>query len=264
MANEREERLTRILDMLLSEQSEYSALAIPVSLAGQQKLMRALLNVRPPRPVSREFLELQDEELQEQLRDKGTVCPEKLPACRRDGRYRIWQGDITRLKVDAVTNAANSRLLGCFVPLHGCIDNAIHSAAGVQLRLECHRIMEEQGHPEPTGRAKITPGYNLPSSYVLHTVGPIIPDGKPTQEQRALLADCYTSCLELADSRGLHSLAFCCISTGEFRFPRRLAAETALHAADDYFRKHGDSGISTVIFNVFKDEDYRIYSELLG
>lgn len=264
MKSEREERLYGILSMLLDERPEYRSVDIPDGLKERQRLMRALMNVRPPHAVSPEFVEAQDKELQEQLAEKGIVEPDDIPACPGRPYLRIWQGDITRLRVDAITNAANNRMLGCFVPLHGCIDNAIHSAAGVQLRLECRRIMEAQGHPEPTGGAKLTDGYNLPARHVLHTVGPIVPDGIPTPEQERQLAGCYRSCLELADRHSLGSIAFCCISTGEFRFPNRLAAQIAVATVTDYMDSRPETNIKTVIFNVFKDEDYLIYKQLLG
>ena len=174
---------------------------------------------------------------------------------------RLWQGDITRLAADAIVNAANSQMLGCFVPCHGCIDNAIHTAAGLQLRLECARIMGQQGREEPTGRAKITKAYNLPCRYGLHTVGPII-YGSVTAEDRQLLASCYRSCLELAKRYDLENVAFCCISTGEFRFPNELAAEIAVSTAEEFLRE--EEGRMEVIFNVFKDKDYEIYRRLLG
>lgn len=174
METEREYRLYRILRTLLDERQEYRSMEMPVGLKERQQLMRALLNVRPSYAVSPEFMEAQDKELQEQLAEKGVVGLDDISSCPGHPYLRLWQGDITRLRVDAITNAANNRMLGCFVPLHGCIDNAIHSAAGVQLRLECQRMMEAQGHPEPTGCAKLTGGYNLPAKYVLHTVGPIV------------------------------------------------------------------------------------------
>lgn len=264
MKTEREQRLYRILRTLLDERPEYSSMEIPAGLKEQQRLMRALLNVRPPQAVSPEFVEAQDKELKEQLTEKGVVEPDDIPLCLLHPQLCLWQGDITRLHVDAITNAANNRMLGCFVPLHGCIDNAIHSAAGVQLRLECQCLMEKQGHPEPTGCAKLTDGYNLPARHVLHTVGPIVPDGVPTPEQERQLADCYRSCLELADRHALGSIAFCCISTGEFRFPNRLAAQIAIATVTGYLDSHPATSIKTVIFNVFKDEDYLIYKQLLG
>lgn len=175
----------------------------------------------------------------------------------------LWQGDITRLRVDAIVNAANAQMLGCFHPLHKCIDNAIHSAAGVQLREECHRLMLQQGHPEPMGRAKITKAYNLPCKYVIHTVGPIVPTGIPTPMQKEQLASCYRSIMQLTDENRLESIAFCCISTGEFRFPNQQAAEIAVRTVKDYLTVHPDCSIKQVVFNVFKDVDKRIYEGIL-
>ena len=258
---DRIENLRYILRTLLAEREEYSGRQIPDTLEKQQAMMRALLNVRPPLPVSPEFLQAQDAELRQQLADKGIVALQDIPPCQSDNRLRIWQGDITRLQVDAIVNAANSALLGCFVPLHRCIDNAIHSAAGVQLRLECDRLMRAQGHPEPTGCTKITKGYNLPAKYVLNTVGPIVRDGKPTSMQEMELADCYRSCLALADARKLASIAFCCISTGEFGFPQEQAAQIAVETVIDCLKTV--FYIREVVFNVFKDEDLFIYRGLL-
>ena len=165
--------------------------------------------------------------------------------------------------MDAIVNAANSRLLGCFHPLHKCIDNAIHSAAGVQLREECHQLMQQQGHLEPTGTAKITKAYNLPCKYVIHTVGPIIPNGIPTDFQKEQLASCYRSIMACADENGLESVAFCCISTGEFRFPNELAAEIAVRTVKGFLAAHPDGSIKQVVFNVFKDIDKEMYQRLL-
>lgn len=261
---DRNENLRHILRTLLDERAEYAGRRIPDSLPEQQMMMRSLMNVRPPYPVSEDFLKAQDAELQLQLKDKGVVALSDIEPCRNDKRLRLWQGDITRLQVDAIVNAANSALLGCFVPMHRCIDNAIHSAAGVQLRMACGRLMQAQGHSEPTGRAKITEGYNLPARYVLHTVGPIVRDAGPTRRQEQELADCYNSCLALADTYGLQSVAFCCISTGEFGFPQRRAAEIAVDAVRMYFDKNVNNCINTVVFNVFKDEDLSIYERLLS
>ena len=242
------------LDMLIASlmNDDGQRLAIPHDLKGKQQLMRALMNVRPPLPATEEFLRRQDRELQWQMADKGIVEPQGKGLL-------VWQGDITRLKVDAIVNAANSELLGCFIPLHSCIDNAIHSAAGIQLREACYRIMRAQGHEEATGTAKITPGFNLPAKYVIHTVGPIIPDGQPTSEQEEQLASCYRSCLDIAEDYDLHSIAFCCISTGVFHFLRRRAAEIAVETARSYPKKN----IDTIIFNTFKDEDDHIYRQLV-
>ena len=260
-------RLGYLIDYLLKEDPQYSEMEIPSDLQGKRDLFRALRNVRWPKPISEEFLRLQDEELQVQLQEKGVV---ELNAC-RDGVHTVstnkqllvWQGDITRLKVDAIVNAANSQMLGCFHPLHKCIDNAIHSAAGVQLREECYQMMLQQGHEEPTGQAKITKAYNLPCKYVIHTVGPIIPNGIPTEFQKEQLASCYRSIMQLTDENHLESVAFCCISTGEFRFPNQLAAEIAVKTVSDFFVEHPECSIKQVVFNVFKDVDKRIYEGIL-
>jgi O-acetyl-ADP-ribose deacetylase (regulator of RNase III) len=260
-------RLDFLIDYLIKEDPQYSEMEIPTTEQGKHDLFRALRNVREPKPVSEEFLRLQDEELQAQLQGKGIVELVDIMDVGRDAPWHVstgkqlllWQGDITRLRVDAIVNAANAQMLGCFHPLHGCIDNAIHSAAGVQLREECHRLMQQQGHLEPTGRAKITKAYNLPCKYVIHTVGPIIPNGIPTAFQQEQLASCYCSIMQLADENHLESIAFCCISTGEFRFPNRLAAKIAVQTVKNYLTAHPDCSVKQVVFNVFKDEDKRIY-----
>ena len=249
-------RLDTLIKTLIAEDPQFSELQIPNDLQGKRDLFRALRNVRWPKPISDEFLRLQDEELQEQLNEKGIV---ELP----DVQMQIWQGDITRLRVDAIVNAANSQMLGCFHPLHKCIDNAIHSAAGVQLREECYRLMQQQGHEEPTGQAKITKAYNLPCKHVIHTVGPIIPNGIPTDFQKEQLASCYRNIMACADENGLESIAFCCISTGEFRFPNELAAEIAIKTVKDYLSAHPFVSLKHIVFNVFKDVDKEIYQRLL-
>ena len=249
-------RLDYLIEYLLKEDPQYSEMEIPSDLQGKRDLFRALRNVRWPKPISDEFLRFQDEELQAQLKEKGVV---ELP----DVPMQIWQGDVTRLKVDAIVNAANSQMLGCFHPLHKCIDNAIHSAAGVQLREECHRLMLQQGREEPTGQAKITKAYNLPCKYVIHTVGPIIPNGIPTEFQKEQLASCYRNIMTCADENNLESVAFCCISTGEFRFPNRLAADIAVQTVKDYLTTHPNCSVKQVVFNVFKDVDRDIYQRLL-
>ena len=212
------EQLRQLNAMLLTEMPEYQPQAqkFPQDAASQRRLLRSLMNVRPPMPLKREFLAMQDDLLSAERDSKGVVDGTALPAVNSHPRIAVWKGDITRLKVDAIMDADNSALLGCFCPCHGCIDNAIHSAAGLQLRDECSQIMQAQGHPEPNGRAKLTKGYNLPARYVLHTVGPIV-QGRVTARDREELASCYRSCLELAAEHGLESIAFCCISTGEFR-----------------------------------------------
>jgi len=255
--------LDLILNSLLEEQPEYRQLIIPSEMVGKKQLMRSLMNLRPPVPISELFLKAQDKELQKQLHEKGIVRLNQALLSPIDNRLKLWQGDITRLKADAIVNAANSQMLGCFVPLHSCIDNAIHSAAGIQLRLECNELMKKQDHPEPTGSAKLTKAYNLPSNFVIHTVGPIIINGGVTQKEESQLADCYRSCLLLAEINNLKSISFCCISTGEYRFPNQHAAEIAVRTVSEYFREYQYTGIETVVFNVYKDIDYSIYSQIL-
>ena len=228
---------------------------------GARRLLRALMNIRPPLPLDPDFLRLQDALLSAEREERGVVDAAALPEAPGRPGIAPWQGDITRLRADAVVNAANSTLLDCFHPCHGCIDNAIHSAAGLQLRDACARLMEVQGHPEPTGTAKLTGGCNLPARHVLHTVGPII-TGPLTGADRAALASCYTACLSLAAEHGLHSVAFCCISTGEFRFPRGEAAGIAVDTVTRFLSR--PTSIRKVIFNVFQDADAALYRALLG
>jgi O-acetyl-ADP-ribose deacetylase (regulator of RNase III) len=222
-------------------------------------LFRSLVNIREPKPIDDEFILVQDEFLKSEIKAKGIMdITNMMPIL--DNLY-LWQGDITTIKVDAIVNAANSQMMGCFCPCHGCIDNAIHTYAGVQLRLECADIMKIQGKQEPTGCAKITNAYNLPCRYVLHTVGPIV-SGALTLKDCELLESCYRSCLELAVEHNLESVAFCCISTGEFHFPSEKAAAIAINTVRE-FQKVTNNRLK-VIFNVFKDADYSIYKQLLG
>lgn len=260
---ERAEQIQVLNDFLLRETPSLrrQARAVPHDAAAQRRLLRSLMNVRHPMPLPPGFLALQDEVLGAEREEKGVVEADALPVTAAHPQIALWQGDITRLRADAIVNAANSALLGCFRPCHGCIDNAIHSAAGLQLREECNQLMEAQGHLEPTGRAKLTKGYNLPARYVLHTVGPII-QGRVTKQDRADLTSCYRSCLELAAEHGLETVAFCCISTGEFRFPNREAAEIAVGTVKQFLQT--PTSIRKVIFNVFKDLDAELYRDLLG
>lgn len=253
------ERLAFLIEYLINENNGLESFHIPVEENARKRLLRSLMNIRPPKPAAKDFLDIQGEYLQEEKTKKGVITLADISFV-KSGIY-LWQGDITRLSVDAIVNAANSGMLGCFVPCHGCIDNAIHSAAGIELRLECSRIMEKQKTEEPAGRAKITKAYHLPCRYVLHTVGPII-YGEVTQRDCNLLSDCYRSCLELAAAYRLKSIAFCCISTGEFHFPNEAAAQIAIQTVKDYQKKN--PGGMEVIFNVFKDWDYEIYRQLLG
>ena len=217
------------------------------------------MNVRMVKKSSAEFLNIQDAYLQEETAKKGVTDVDDLTPVQQ-GLY-LWQGDITTLKCDAIVNAANSGMTGCYIPNHRCIDNAIHTFAGVELRLTCAELMEQQGYPEPTGRAKITPAFNLPCKYVLHTVGPII-DGRVIKADKELLTSCYRSCLELAAENGLESVAFCCISTGEFHFPNEQAAQIAVETVKEFLK--AQTSVKKVIFNVFKDLDKAIYEKLLG
>lgn len=251
-----EERLTFLLDYLLRERQE--KFDVPADPQGRRQLLRALMNVRMPAPVSDEFLQVQDAYLQEETRRKGITDLQELEPV-EPGIY-LWQGDITTLRCDAIVNAANSGMTGCYVPGHRCIDNCIHTFAGVQLRSACARLMAQQGHEEPTGQAKLTPAFNLPCRYVLHTVGPIV-TGRVTARDRALLASCYCACLTKAAEAGLESIAFCCISTGVFCFPNEDAAEIAVQTVKEFLQT--PTTIKKVIFNVFKDLDKEIYTRLL-
>ena len=255
-----EEQRIWLIKKLLSERIEYKKYGIPEDEQEQKNMLRSLMNVRVPHSISEEFLQIQDEYLQVENAEDWVVDIEDLKPVALDERLYLWQGDITRLKVDAIVNAANSQMLGCFQPLHSCIDNIIHSKAGIQLRLECNRIMKEQGHEEPTGQAKITPAYNLPCKYVEHTVGPIASMGL-TKELEEQLASCYRSCLDLAAENDVKSIAFCCISTGVFMFPNQRAAEIAVETVRGWLDETGNG--MKVLFNVFKDLDLDIYRELV-
>ena len=254
-----DDRRKYLIAELLKEQPEYSNIPVPISKTEEKQLLRALFNVRLPLPTGDDFLRVQDAYLQEEIAQKGITSTDDLEPIKPD--IYLWQGDITTLKCDAIVNAANAGMTGCYIPNHRCIDNAIHTFSGVELRLACAELMEQQGYPEPTGRAKITPAFNLPCRYVLHTVGPIV-TGKLTEKDCELLRSCYRSCLTLADEYKLNSVAFCCISTGEFHFPNDKAAKIAIETVSEY-KKLTNSKIK-VIFNVFKNSDYEIYREYLG
>ncbi|MBQ1367737.1 MAG: protein-ADP-ribose hydrolase [Firmicutes bacterium] len=253
------EKRQYLIQTLLSENPQYKDIAIPVSEMEQKRLLRSLFNIRLPGVIGKDFLKVQDEYLQEETKEKGITNLSDLTPIEK-GIY-LWQGDITSLACDAIVNAANSGMTGCYQPCHNCIDNCIHTYAGIQLRNACAEIMEHQGYPEPTGHAKITPAYNLPCRYVIHTVGPIV-QGRLTERHEQLLASCYRSCLEAAEENGLKSIAFCCISTGVFGFPQNRAAEIAVKTVREYQAETKNE--LEVIFNVFKDVDYAIYRNLLG
>ena len=255
--NQSEKRLF-LIQSLLKENPAYRDLGIPADTNSQRQLLRGLMNLRAPQHADADFLKIQDTYLQGENAAKGITDVADLTPI-QPGLY-LWQGDITTLQCDAIVNAANSGMTGCYIPNHRCIDNAIHTFAGVELRLACAELMEQQGYPEPTGRAKITPAFNLPCRYVLHTVGPII-DGRVTKADKELLASCYRSCLALAAENNLESVAFCCISTGEFHFPNAEAAAIAVQTVTGFLRQN--TPIKKVIFNVFKDLDKAIYEKLL-
>ncbi len=255
-----EERRNYLIQYLLREDKRLIKQKIPADKTEQEKLLRSLMNIRLPKPVSKDFLRIQDDYLTERNAERGVTDLDDLTPIQSDPRLYIWQGDITTLKCDAIVNACNAQMLGCFSPLHACIDNFIHTYAGVELRLKMNEIMTKQGHAEETGKAKITSGYNLPAKYILHTVGPII-RGSVTKKDEELLASCYRECLKLAADTGVKSIAFCCLSTGVFCFPQQRAAEIAVDTVKRYLDE--DSRIQKVIFNVFKDEDRIIYSSML-
>lgn len=255
-----EEQRVYLIQELLAEE-RYKNISIPVDEKEQKDLLRSLMNVRMPKPLSQDFFKIQDKYLQTERDMRGIIESEELPSIPGDPRMVLWQGDITTLKVDAIVNAANSALLGCFRPLHTCIDNIVHSRSGIQLRLFCYDMMSKQGHEEPTGQAKITPAFNLPSKYILHTVGPVIGGAVRKQDCEAL-ASCYRSCLELAVKNNCQSIAFCCISTGEFYFPNKKAAEIAIQTVTSFLNTRKEN--IRVIFNVFKDIDLHIYQNFLG
>ena len=256
--NQEEKRLY-LIKYLLNENNKYINVEIPNDVTAQKRLLRSLFNVRLPQHISDDFLIVQDEYLKEETRFKGITDIKDLKQV--EDEIYLWQGDITTLKCDAIVNAANSGLTGCYIPCHNCIDNIIHTYSGIQLRNECDRIIKKQGHEEETGSAKITSAYNLPSKYVIHTVGTIV-NGSVTLKNKDELKSCYLSCLKLADENKLESIAFCCISTGVFGFPNETAAEIAVNTVRDY-KKNSKTKLE-VIFNVFKECDYEIYKKLLG
>lgn len=252
------DRRRYLIEYLIQEQPRYRGMDIPSDEAGQRRLLRSLMNVRPPMVISDEYLKIQDAYLTELRKENGNVMLADMEEVQPD--IFIWKGDITRLKVGAIVNAANSGMTGCYQPCHNCIDNCIHTYAGIQLRNKCAEIMEVQGYEEPTGQAKITPAYNLPCDYVIHTVGPIV-QGRLNEKHERLLESCYRSCLKIADENEVSSIAFCCISTGVFMFPNERAAEIAVKTVKEYKEETGSS--IKIIFNVFKDLDEIIYRELL-
>ncbi len=254
-----DERRAFLIRRLMDERPEYRDGTIPAGPAAQRRALRALMNVRPPAPIDGDVLAVQDEYLRQELAAKGVTDIEDLTPL-EPGIY-LWQGDITALRCDAIVNAANSGMTGCYVPGHNCIDNCIHTYAGMQLRLACAQLMARQGHEERTGTAKLTPAFNLPCRYVIHTVGPIV-EGPLTAEHVRLLESCYRACLDLAAETELRSVAFCCISTGVFHFPKDKAARVATDTVRAWRAEY--DGAMEVIFNVHSRENYDLYRALLG
>lgn len=267
--NDKEEIVNELIRAIVLENDDLKNVEIPRDDVGKRNVLRGLLNVREPKPLDDEFLQRIDALLQTELKENGVVEVEQLKTVsslvpnnpfHHSDKFILWQGDITQLKADVIVNAANKYMLGCFQPLHACIDNAIHSAAGPQLRDDCHTIMSIQGDLEETGGAKITRGYNLPAKFVLHTVGPIVPKGaKLIEEQKAELASCYNACLDLANEiDDIKTIAFCAISTGVFGFPKPEAASIAVRTVDEWLTTHPNH-FEKIIFNVFSNDDYNEY-----
>lgn len=256
------DRLDYLLDAFKEDSKEYRNLKIPNDLEEKRVLLRSLMNIRMPGMMSQEVLSIQDEYLKKRNEEKGIVTLNDIPVIKNG--ISIWQGDITRLSVDAIVNAANSQMLGCFIPMHTCIDNCIHSFAGIQLRNECNEKMRQKkivygkDYEQPTSMPLMTKGYNLPAKNVIHVVGPIV-SGTLSKENEKQLSQCYINTLDLCMEKGFKSVAFCCISTGVFHFPNKEAAKIAVNSVEDWLKIHPNV-IERVIFNVFKDED-KIYYE---
>ena len=255
-----EEQRIWLIKQLLAERPDAADVKIPEDEQEQKDLLRGLMNIRMPDPISDEFLKVQDEYLTAENAADGVTGLDELTPFGEDERIYLWQGDMSTLAVDAVVNPANSGFTGCYQWLHSCLDNILGSKAGIELRLYCNEIIEKQGHPEPTGRAKLTPAFNLPAKHIIHTVGPIVQHALTRQNEEDL-ASCYRSVLALADENDLSSVAFCCISTGVFMFPNERAAEIAVETVKAYLNETNSK--IRVIFNVFKDIDYLFYKNLL-
>ena len=267
-------RLDYLVEQFKEDSVQYRDLVTPKDTAGKRRLLRSLMNIRMPKEMPADVLDVQDDYLRERIRENGIVSLSDIPPLSASGsghpfadRISVWQGDITRLAADAIVNAANSQMLGCFVPMHTCIDNCIHTYAGIQLRAECarrmHALRETYGpeYEQPTAVPMLTDGYNLPAKHVIHIVGPVV-SGALTAELKQDLADCYRNTLDLCEESGIRSVAFCCISTGVFRFPNRQAAKIAVQTVTDWLAAH-PGAVDRVIFNVFKDEDRKYYEQEL-
>ena len=268
------ERLDFLVEAFKADSDEYRYLRTPADTEGKRNLLRSLMNIRMPKTMPQEVLAVQDKYLRERIKENGIVTLADISTIKEQGGSRefadvlcLWQGDITRLAVDAIVNAANSQMLGCFIPMHTCIDNCIHTFAGVQLRMECNQKMEQlrnkygAGYEQPTAIPLLTDGYSLPAKKVIHIVGPIV-EYRLTQELEQELSDCYHNALDMCAENGLKSVAFCCVSTGVFRFPNKRAAEIAVKTVNAWLKKNPDA-MDRIIFNVFKDEDKRYYEQEL-
>ena len=259
------ERLDYLVEVFKNESDEYKDIQIPKETEGKRGLLRSLMNIRMPGLMADETIRIQDEYLKERAIERGIVHLEDIPVIRN--HLSIWQGDITRLAVDAIVNAANSQMLGCFIPMHTCIDNCIHTYAGIQLRAECDRQMKQkrilygEDYEQPTGVPMLTEAYNLPAKKIIHVTGPIV-QNQLTPALEKELADCYINALDMCRDNGLRSIAFCCISTGVFRFPNKKAAEIAVDTVKRWLADHPGT-MDRMIFNVFKDEDRKYYEELV-
>lgn len=260
-----EQRLDTLVEAFKADSVQYKDLQTPADTEGKRRILRSLMNIRMPKKLDDSILTVQDEYLRERVLENGIVTLSEIPVIRNG--MSIWQGDITRLAVDAIVNAANSQMLGCFVPMHTCIDNCIHTFAGVQLRAECSRQMNQlrikygKDYEQPTAVPMLTDAYNLPAKKVIHIVGPIV-QYELTPELEMDLSDCYLNTLDMCLDNNLKSVAFCCISTGVFHFPNKRAAEIAVSTVDSWLSQH-PGAIERVIFNVFKDEDKKNYEELI-
>jgi len=260
-----EERLDYLVEIFKRDSDDYKDLEIPKNVEEKRRVLRSLMNIRMPKEMDLAVISVQDDYLKERINENGIVKLSEIPIV-RDG-ISIWQGDITRLAVDAIVNAANSQMLGCFVPMHTCIDNCIHTFAGIQLRQECNRRMNilknryGMDYEQPTAVPMLTDAYNLPAKKVIHIVGPIV-NYKLTPDLENDLADCYRNTLDMCAENGLKSVAFCCISTGVFNFPNDRAAEIAVKTVTTWLSEHPGK-MERVIFNVFKDEDRRYYEKEL-
>ncbi|KIR03849.1 putative ADP-ribose binding module [Lachnospiraceae bacterium TWA4] len=263
------EKIVKLIELLKKEMPEYATKEIPTNEEEQWNMLRGLFNVRPAYPLTTEFITLQDEVLQKITIDKGITDVKELEGTKLDPRFILWKGDITSLKADVIVNAANNHMEGCWVSGHNCIDNNIHSFAGCQMRIECHREMFKlkmqygDSYVQPTAVPMITSGYNLPAKQVIHIVGPVV-DGPLSKTHRDELAQCYRASLELAQANRCQSIAFCCISTGVFNFPHGKAAQIAVRTVKKWIAENPESTIQKVVFNVFEDEDYQIYNTLLN